>query len=132
MEKKYLLLDERKLELPSIYNLRLDLMNKYDENNVLSRRDVINALGGEYLKDILNEIKFTGDIQKGLDDLIKDLLVSISNDGSILDNMEFCPLYKNKTCERTEKSKSEFKGRKSCDKKDYSIDCMKLEIRKNN
>jgi len=127
MEKKYLLLDENNLEMPSIYNLRLDLINKYDLDNVLSRREVISALGGEYLKDILNEIKFTGDIQKGLDMLVWDLMLSISENGIITSDCE----HKKKNCDRTEQSQKEYHQRKICGKKDYNIDCVKLEIRKN-
>lgn len=107
------------------------LIAQYNERGIVSRPDVLREFGGESLKLILSRAGFSGDIQKGLDMIVRDILVSIDNVAmEKSDLIESACSFLNQTCERTEKSRLEYKGRKLCGKRDYTTDCKTIILRK--
>jgi hypothetical protein len=129
MDSKYNILDEKTLALPEIYNLRLKLERELEEKNEITRNSAFSLLGIEPLKEALVNINHPEDPQKSIDDLIGSLMKSIDNGGSIF-TAEICSCFQDGKCKRTKYSESAYKGRKLCDKRDYTIYCEKISLKK--
>jgi len=133
-ESEFKILKEEHLSQPAIFDLMSVLLTQYHAGKrEFTRADVTKALGGEYLKDILNEMHYSGDMMKGIDSLAYDFLLylgSYAQSKFELKNDEICP-YLNETCTKTEKNKASYKGRKldSCNKKEYTTDCKKIILK---
>jgi len=132
MEHQYRLLNENSGILECYDIPYAKLASQYSEKGIISRTDVLAEFNGESLKKIMHEEGFSGDVQKGIDMLVHDLLVAVDEvvmeDSEIIETL--CPLNKERICERTDKSMLEYHGRKLCGKREYSIECRTLILRR--
>jgi hypothetical protein len=124
--EQYTLLNEISQIIFEDYSASYNIIDKYNKENVISRTDVIKEFGGENLKKILNELNFSGDTQKGIDTLVRDILLFVSDyslDDFVIDEIS-CHQPTDK-CFVNEDNK-----RKSCDKREYTTGCKTLILRK--